>query len=292
MSAAPLPRHLAPIVADVARRAQERRRRQPLARLERLVRQDLYRRERVLNAFARPGFALIAECKRRSPEAGELGPTRVGDHGADGDAGVARVALARAERHDWFERAALYAEGGATALSIVTEEDHFGGALSDLRTVEHVGLPRLRKDFVLDEGMVLETMVYGADMILFLPSVLEDDALRRLDALAKELGLARLIAVHDERGLALAAELEPEFLGVDARDPATAVVDLATVERLVPAIPPGPIRVAEGGLGGPADLVRARDAGAQAALVGTALMRAADPAATLRAWTQALAAAR
>ena len=281
MSAARIPARLAPIVAAVARRAEERRRRQPLARLERLVRQDLYRRERTLNAFAVPGFALIAECRRRAPfeDAAEAGDA----HGPSGP-----TAIVRPERHDWFERAAAYAEGGAAALSILTEEDHFGGALSDLRTVEHVRLPRLRKDFVLDEGMVLETMVYGADVLLLLPCVLEADALRRLDALARELGLARLVAVHDERGLALAAELEPELLGVDARDPGTFAVDPRTIERLVPAIPPGPIRVAEGGLACAADLVRARDAGAGAALVGAALMRAADPAATLRAWRAAL----
>ena len=118
-----VPAHLAPIVAAVARRAEERRRRQPLARLERLVRQDLYRKERTLNAFARPGFALIAECKRRSPSGGELAPPAT-------DGGPARQEL-----HGWFERAALYAEGGATALSVVTEEDHHGGTLSDLRTV-------------------------------------------------------------------------------------------------------------------------------------------------------------
>ena len=271
------PARLEPILAAVRARADERRRRQPLERLERIARQDLYRRERVLNAFAQPGFAFIAECKRRSPSAGPLiGST---------------PALARDEGRDWFERAQAYAAAGATAISVLTEQDHFGGSLDDLRTVEHCGVPRLRKDFLLDEGMLLETMPYGADMILLLPCVLQDDVLRRLDALAKELGLARLIEAHDERELELAIELEPELVGVNARDLTTFEVDLATVERLLPKIPVGtngPVRVAESGIGGVDDLKRVRDAGADAALVGTTLMRAADPETTLRGWREAL----
>lgn len=269
---------LRPIVEAVQRRAQERRRKSPMERLKRVVAQDLYRRERVLNAFAKPGFHIIAECKRSSPSAGRIAC----------QAPEAERALKRDESRDWFERADAYARGGASAISVLTEQDHFDGSLEDLRTVEHVHLPRLRKDFLLDEGMVYETMPYGADMILLLPCILEPGRLRALRTLAGELGLGVLIEAHDEEELELAIELEPELVGVNARDLTTFQVDLATVERLLPRIPDKLTRVAESGVETIDDLKRVRDAGADAALIGTTLMRAADPAATLAGWKAAL----
>jgi len=270
---------LDPILDAVRVRAAERRRTKPLERLEQIVAQDLYRRERVLDAFAGPGFKLIAECKRRSPSAGRLTHLPGGER---------EPALRRSEDHDWFERAEAYARGGAAAISVLTEEDHFGGRLEDLRTVEHVQIPRLRKDFLLDEGMVYETMPYGADMVLLLPAILEPAKLRALRVLAGELGLGVLIEAHDEAELEFGLELEPELLGINARDLTTFEVDLRTVERLLPMIPEGPIKVAESGVGTLDDLKRVRDAGADAALVGTTLMRAPDPAATLASWKAAL----
>jgi indole-3-glycerol phosphate synthase len=269
MSGTPLPA----ILADVRRRAAVRRRKSPLERLKRTVAQDLYRRERVLNAFQGPGFKLVAECKRRSPGSGTL---------------IGAPGVVRSEHHDWSDRAVACARGGAAALSIWTEQDHFGGRLADLRTVEHVALPRLRRDFLLDEGMVWETMPYGADMVLFSTAALSAGELRALAGLARELGLAVWIDAHDEAGLELALALEPELVGVSARDPLTLAVDPRAFERLLPRIPAGPARVAAGGIAHADDLKRARDAGAGAARVGTALMRSADPAATLAAWRAAL----
>jgi indole-3-glycerol phosphate synthase len=257
---------LDPIVADVRRRAAERRHAQPVDGLRKLVRADGARRERFLSAFPKGELGFVAELKRRSPSAGAIGA-----------AGP--------------ELASAYRDGGAAALSVLTEQDHFGGSLEDLAAVAFAGLPLLRKDFLIDEGMLLESAHHGADAVLLLAAILEPQRLRDLRERARDLGLAVLLEIHDERELDLALPLEPELLGVNARDLRTFEVDLATVERLLPLVPPGsagPIRVAESGIRTIADLRRVRDAGADAVLVGEALVRDGNPAATLRAWKEAL----
>jgi indole-3-glycerol phosphate synthase len=259
---------LDPIVADVRRRAADRRRARPLERLRASVRPDESRRARFVSAFRKDELGVIAEMKRRSPSAGSIGAS-----------GPAYASLARA-----------YREGGANAISVLTEQDHFGGSLDDLAAVAFTELPRLRKDFLVDEGMLLESAHHGADAVLLLAAILEPRILRDLRARARDLGFAVLLEVHDERELDLALPLEPELLGVNARDLRTFEVDLATVERLLPLVPhgdDGPIRVAESGLRTLADVRRVRDAGADAVLVGEALVRDASPAATLRAWKEA-----
>ncbi len=259
---------LDPIVADVRKRAAERRRAQPLERLRASVRPDASRRARFVSAFPRGELGVIAEMKRRSPSAGTIGA-----------AGPAYASLARA-----------YQDGGANAISVLTERDHFGGSLDDLAAVAFTRLPRLRKDFLVDDGMLLESALHGADAVLLLAAILEPPVLRDLRARARDLGLAVLLEVHDERELDLALPLEPELLGVNARDLRTFEVDLATVERLLPLVSggsEGPIRVAESGIRALADVRRVRDAGADAILVGEALVRDADPAATLRSWKAA-----
>jgi indole-3-glycerol phosphate synthase len=187
------------------------------------------------------------------------------------------------------DRALSYAAGGAAALSVLTEEDHFGGAPADLGAVATAGLPRLRKDFVLDEGMVLESVLMGADAVLLLAVCLPGARLGALRRLAADCGLATLVEVHDEEELERALAVEPDCLGVNARDLTTFAVDLSVIERLMPMVAGNAVRVAESGVRGLAELRRVRDAGADAALVGEALMRAPDPTATLREWRAALA---
>ena len=258
---------LAPIVAAVRARSAERRAEHPLAELRARVAPDPTRGQRFVDALSGPGLAFIAECKRRSPSAGDLSPET-----------------------DWAARAGAYARGGAAALSVLTERDHFGGALEHLDQVAAAGLPRLCKDFVLDEGMVLEAAAAGAEAVLLLPVILDDARLAELRAAARALGLAALVEVHDERELERALPLAPDALGVNARDLTSFEVDLATVERLLPLVPAGPVRVAESGLRSLDDLRRVRAAGADAALVGGALMRAPDPERRLTEWTEALGA--
>jgi indole-3-glycerol phosphate synthase len=265
------------IVEAVKRRSAARRRSLDFARLADHVKPDSWRRERVLTALTRPELAFVCELKRASPSAGML---------LQEDHDPRRAGASRGPRvgPKWHALAAAYKAGGADMLSVLTEEDHFAGSLDDLRTVEFTRLPRLRKDFVVDECMLLEGAAYGADAVLLIAAILDEPTLARLRELAREYGIPVLLEVHDEQELERAVALEPELLGVNARDLRTLHTDLGVVERLLPRVPPGPLRVAESGLRTADDLKRVRAAGAQAVLVGETLVRAPDPAATLRAW--------
>ena len=258
---------LDPIVADVRKRAAERRARTPLAQLERLVVADPARRGRFLGALRREKFGLIAELKRRSPSAG---------------------VLIEGSGRSWIELAQAYRDGGACALSVLTEQDHFDGALADLDLARPIGLPRLRKDFLVDEGMVLESALAGADAVLLIAAILAPRELASLRRSAHELGLAVLVEAHDERELDLVLSVEPDLVGVNARDLKTLAVDLATIEKLMPRIPDSLARVAESGIKTLADLQRVRAAGASCALIGETLVRAKDPVTILRGWRAAL----
>lgn len=269
------------IVEAVKKRSAARRRNLTFERLEDHVKPDSWRRERVLTALTKPELAFVCELKRRSPSAGPL----LVEDAAAGARGPSRRAPIGPR---WQALAAAYKDGGAEMLSVLTEEDHFDGSLDDLRTVEFTRLPRLRKDFVVDECMVLEGALYGADAVLLIAAILDDAQLARMRALAKEYGIAVLLEVHDERELDRALPLEPEMVGVNARDLRTLTTDLAVVERLLPRVPKGTLRVAESGIRGAEDLLRVRAAGADVVLVGEALVRAPDPAATLKHWKEAL----
>lgn len=268
---------LAPVVAAVRRRAEERRKALPVAELERRV-ADLVRGrdvptpcERFLARFAPDELALICELKRRSPSAGQL--------------------LAEDAHRPHARYRALaegYAAGGAAAFSVLTERDHFDGGLEDLARVADLGVPMLRKDFVLDRAMVLESALHGASAVLLIAALLDDRELAELRAAAREVELAVLLEVHDEDELERALPHAPELLGVNARDLRTLVTDLGTVERVLPRIPAGVVRVAESGLKTAADLRRVRAAGANAVLVGESLVTSGDALGTLRAWRNEL----
>lgn len=217
---------------------------------------DPARRRRFVDALTEPGLSVIAELKRRSPSAG-------------------RIAI----DDDLLGHARAYAAGGASALSVLTEPKHFGGAREDLPAVRGVGLPRLRKDFLLEVDDIDESFALGADAVLLITAVLDDEHLRRMRDRADELGLAVLAEAHAERELERALAIEPDALGLNARDLETFEVDLARVERLLPRIPDSTVRVAESGVRTGLDARRVRAAGADAVLVGEALMRTDDPAA-------------
>ncbi|MDP6838365.1 MAG: indole-3-glycerol phosphate synthase TrpC [Planctomycetota bacterium] len=253
------------ILSSVAERLDERRTGLAAAELRALL-SDCPRAEpgRFVQALGGTELAIIAECKRRSPSVGEI-----------------------AEEQDMLARARGYAAAGAAAVSVLTEEDHFGGNLADFARVAEAGLPRLRKDFIIDEYMLHESAVAGADAVLLLAICLDDVLLRDLRQQAQELNLAVLLEVHDERELERALPLAPDCLGVNARDLCSFEVDLATVERLLPQVGDGCLKVAESGIQGWDELERVWRAGADAALCGTALMRAPE---RLAAWTERLAA--
>ncbi|MBK7643579.1 MAG: indole-3-glycerol-phosphate synthase TrpC [Planctomycetes bacterium] len=269
------------LLAAVRARAAERRRAQPLERLEDLVAADSWRRERFLQALTRPELALVPVCARRRP----WSEVRL----EDAPSAQARPTRTSAPGPRWFAFVDACRAGGAAALGVATEQDYFGGALEDLLTVAHAGRVRLRCDFPLDEAMLLESCLFGADGVRLVAADLADTQLRALRERARVLGLGVWIEVHDERELERALPLEAEALCASARDPRSTQLVPGRCEELLARMPKGPLRLAGGGISGPEDLRALRAAGAQVALVGEALARACDPAALLRAWREACA---
>ncbi|TVR46952.1 MAG: indole-3-glycerol-phosphate synthase, partial [Puniceicoccaceae bacterium] len=185
------------------------------------------------------------------------------------------------------DQAIRYREGGADALSVLTDERYFGGTLADLQAVSNhlgpKGPPRLRKDFTIHPLQILEALEAGASAILLIVRALEDDALLRLREAADAAGLASLFEIHSEPELERALRAGASIIGVNNRDLAAFRTDLALSERLIPQIPAPIVRISESGIATAADAARARAAGADAILVGEALMRAPDPAELLGA---------
>jgi indole-3-glycerol phosphate synthase len=206
-------------------------------------------------ALRAPGSSVIAEVKRRSPSKGAL-----------------------ADIPDPTVLAKEYAAGGAAAISVLTEQRRFGGSLADLRAVRAaVDVPLLRKDFIVTEYQLVEARAAGADLALLIVAALDDDTLRRLHDTAGELGLTVLVEVHDEAETERAVALGAELVGVNARNLKTLDVDPGTFGRLAPLVPDTCVRVAESGVTGPDDAARFHAEGADAVLVGEALVRGDDP---------------
>lgn len=211
-------------------------------------------------ALQQYSLTAIAEIKRRSPSRGEL------RSGADA------VEIARA-----------YEDAGAAALSVLTDATFFGGSGEDLRRVrEAVGIPILRKDFLIDPLQVAEARSWGADAVLLIAAMLDAATLSQLLATTHALGMEALVEVHEADELALAVACGARIVGVNNRDLDSLTIDLAVAEALLPRVPAGLVRVAESGIGSPADCARMRAAGADAVLVGTSLMQAPDPGEALR----------
>jgi indole-3-glycerol phosphate synthase len=223
-------------------------------------------RDRPFNeALVRPGLSLIAEFKRRSPSAGAISAV----------AGVA-------------EQVEAYERGGAAALSVLTDDPHFGGSLDDLRAARAAcGLPILRKDFIVDPYQLYEAAVHGADAVLLIARVLDDERLRALYEEARGLDLDCLVEVHDGAELERVLELDADVIGINNRNLDEGVVDVATTYELMPDVPAGKTVVAESGISARAELEELERVGVDAVLIGTALMRAVDPEALARELTGA-----
>ena len=205
--------------------------------------------------------AVVAEVKRRSPSKGAIN-----------------------EALDPADRALAYAAGGARAISVLTEPEHFGGAPEDLRTVRGaVRIPLLKKDFHIDVGQLLEARALGASAVLLIVRALPPEALDRLAREARALALEVLAEVRDERELDRAVRTGAAMIGVNNRDLETLAIDPATSERILPLVPAGVVAVAESGVAGVADVRRMADAGADAVLVGSSVSAAADGEGAVRA---------
>lgn len=212
-----------------------------------------------------PRQGLIAEVKRRSPSRGAINP------------GLDPALLSQA-----------YQRGGAAAVSVLTDRVHFGGCLEDLVAVRTaVGLPVLRKDFLVNEFQIREARAHGADAVLLIAAAAEAPLLRDLRALARELRLTVLFEVHEESELEAAALCAPDLLGINARNLKTLEVDPGTFARLAPRARGIAPLVAESGVRSAVDVRRYRSEGAALVLVGEALASSADPEGAARALVQA-----
>jgi indole-3-glycerol phosphate synthase len=254
------------IVAATRRITEVRRAQLPSSSLERSAAEKSPRGAAFEAALGMPDRVnIIAECKRRSPSRGVL-----------------------AAQYDPVAIATQYEAGGAVAVSVLTEPTFFDGALAHLTAVrEHVGLPVLRKDFIVDEYQLLEARAAGADAVLLIVAALEQRDLIDLRQRADALGLAALVEVHDDEELSRAVDCGARLVGVNNRNLRTLAVDVDASDRLAARMPSSVIGVSESGLQTRADLERLAAAGYKAFLIGERFMTAPQPAQAIQELTAA-----
>jgi indole-3-glycerol phosphate synthase len=215
------------------------------------------------SALRRTDVAVIAEVKRRSPSKGWI-----------------RASLAAGEQ------ASRYEAGGAAAISVLTEPQHFAGSVDDLLEVRRaVGIPTLKKDFHVEPVQLLEAKAAGASAALLIVRALAPAILREMMRTARELTLEVLVEVRDERELDLALAEGSTILGVNNRDLETLAIDPGTSERLLSRVPASVVAIAESGVAARADVERVGRAGADAVLVGSSVSASADPSEAVRSLT-------
>jgi indole-3-glycerol phosphate synthase len=247
------------LVAATRERVEERKRARPLGELAQRV-DEARPSLPFAESLSRPGTSVIAEYKRRSPSAGTI---REG-------ASVADVVRA-------------YERGGAAAVSVLTEQDHFGGSLEDLHEARRtLDIPILRKDFTLDPYQVYEARVAGADAVLLVVGALSQRELGALYGVARELELDAIVEVHDEEELNAALDIDADVIGINNRDLEDFSLDLQVTYDLLTDVPAGKTVVSESGILTRQDVEELEDAGVDAVLVGEAVMRAPDPEAAVR----------
>ena len=248
------------IVAGVREDLAARKATTPLADLETRI-GELDPAKDPMPHFRGAGLSVISEVKRKSPSKGAL-------------ADITDPALLAAE----------YEAGGAAAISVLTEQRRFGGSLADLDAVRaKVDIPVLRKDFMVDEYQFFEARAHGADLVLLIVASLSDEELSRFLTLARELSLTPLVEVHTIEEVDRALQTDAELIGVNNRNLKTLDVDIANFEQLANRLGDDRVRVAESGIFTPEDARRVQDAGADAILVGEALVRHGDPRGAVRA---------
>jgi len=207
-------------------------------------------------------LSVIAEVKKASPSAGVIDPN-----------------------FDPIRQAKMYIEGGASCMSVLTDEKYFQGHLSYLtRIARDSPIPVLRKDFTVHEVQIYEAVVAGADAVLLIVAALDDELLKRLYNTAKDLQLDVLVEVHDLTEMERALDLQADLIGINNRNLKTFSTDLAVTESLAQECPDNVVLISESGIKSTADAQRALDAGANGLLVGESLMRATTPAEGINAF--------
>ena len=251
------------LIEATQRRVDERKRTRSFGELESLV-EDAPRCLPFAEALSRPGTSVIAEHKRRSPSAGTIRE------------GASVTEIVRA-----------YERGGAAALSILTEQDHFGGSLDDLLEARRVAdIPILRKDFTIDPYQVYEARAYGADAVLLVVGSLELRGLSMLHGLARELEMDAIVEVHNEEELETALDIDADVIGINNRDLEDFSVDIQRTFDLIADVPAGKVVVSESGIHARHQIEELEQVGVDAVLIGETLMRAPDPEAAVRELTR------
>ena len=247
---------LSAIVAATKQGVRERQTRQPIGPVRAAAVAKRSSGVSFKAALCRPGrFNVIAECKKRSPSAGLI-----------------------RSNYNASKLAVSYANAGAAAISVLTEPGFFDGTLSDLSDArEAIEIPVLRKDFIVSEYQIYESVLAGANAILLIVAALSREELERLSARARAVGLAILTEIHDEVELAAALAVDADVVGINNRNLKTLDVDLDASMRLIKQIPERVIAVAESGLTAMSDLANLRRLGFDAYLIGESLLKETNP---------------
>ena len=207
------------------------------------------------DALSKPGISVIAEIKMKSPSEGEIFPY----------ADPAQIAKG-------------YESAGAAAISVLTDQSFFGGSLDILKSVrDAVSIPVIRKDFIIDQKQISETIHYNGDAFLLIADALDQDSLQQLMNIGKMAGLEFLVEYHAEKHAEFIFALNPEIVGINCRNLKTMATDITYFEKMISSLPSNSVKVAESGIHTSDDLEYVSDLGYDAALIGTSLMKTGNP---------------
>ena len=207
------------------------------------------------DALSKPGISVIAEIKMKSPSEGEIFP----------NADPAQIAKG-------------YESAGAAAISVLTDQSFFGGSLDILKAVrDAVSIPVIRKDFIIDQKQISETIHYNGDAFLLIADALDQDSLQQLMNIGEMAGLEFLVEYHAEKHAEFIFALNPEIVGINCRNLKTMATDITYFEKMISSLPSNSVKVAESGIHTSDDLEYVSDLGYDAALIGTSLMKTGNP---------------
>ena len=216
---------------------------------------DLFEKQSLKDALSVPGISVIAEIKMKSPSEGEILPNA-----------------------DPVQIAKDYESAGVAAISVLTDEQFFGGHVDILKAVKKaVSIPVLRKDFIISNRQIQEAGAIGADAFLLIVEALNIDELKSLIEFGNEIGLESLVEFHGEEHAEIVAQLVPDIVGVNCRDLKTMTTDISYFEKMISSLPPTSVKLAESGISTSDDLKYISELGYDAVLIGTSLMKTGNP---------------